>query len=125
MYIGDYQSLDNTRLIIDRKQSIAEVAQNATVGHTRFKNELLRLDSINGKMYILIEQDRIDRKSITRLEDVISWKPKYGLVKGDRIYRIMRAWQNCHNIEYVFCAKRDTGNKIIELLKNEKGQLND
>ena len=121
MYIGDYQSIDDCRLLIDRKQNIAEVAQNATVEHARFKNELLRLDSICGKMYILIEQDKIDRVPITKLEDVIKWVPKYGKIKGDRVYRIMKAWSNCHNIEYVFCAKKDTGKKIIELLKTKRG----
>jgi ERCC4-type nuclease len=124
MYIGDYCNLHNPLVLIDRKQNIAEIAQNAISGHDRFKNELIRLDSIGGKMFILIEQDKIDKKRITCLEDVILWSPKYGDIKGDRIYRILKTWQNKHNIEYVFCAKKDTGKRIIELLQTEEGGAN-
>ena len=120
MYIGDYHSLDNPRLIIDRKQNIAEIAQNAISGHARFKNELLRLDSIGGMMYILIEEDKINKVPITCLEDIIHWVPKHGQIMGERIYRILRSWKNSHNIEYVFCSKKDTGKRIIELLNNGK-----
>lgn len=71
-------------------------------------------------MYILIEQDKIDGKPITCLEDLILWAPKYGEIMGDRIYRILKSWQSKHNIEYVFCSKRQTGAKIIELLQGPK-----
>ena len=119
LYIGDYCNIHNPLVLIDRKQDIQEIAQNATTDHARFKAELCRLDDIGGKMYILIEQDKIDGKPITCLEDVILWAPKYGEVMGDRIYRILKSWQNKHNIEYVFCSKRNTGKKIIELLQCE------
>lgn len=116
LYIGDYVNLEHPLILIDRKQNIAEIAQNATSGHKRFKAELERLDSINGKMYILIEQNKIDGKPIGSLEDIILWAPKFGEIMGDRIYRVLKAWQNKHNIEYVFCAKRNTGKEIIRLL---------
>lgn len=119
LYIGDYCSLTNPLVLIDRKQNIQEIAQNATIGHDRFKRELLRLDEIGAKMYILIEQDRIDGKRIEGLEDVILWEPKHGTIMGDRIYRVLRSWQNKHNVEYVFCNKKQTGAKIIELLRKE------
>lgn len=122
MYIGDYVSLENPLVLIDRKQNIAEIAQNAISGHKRFKAELERLDSIGGKMYILIEQDKIDGKPIQGLEDLILWAPKYGEIFGDRIYRILKAWQNKHNIEYVFCSKRNTGKEIIRLLSGQKNE---
>lgn len=116
LYIGDYCNLERPLVLIDRKQNIQEIAQNAISGHDRFKNELIRLDEIGGKMFILIEQDSIDGKRIDSLEDIILWQPKYGQVLGDRIYRILKSWSNKHNIEFVFCNKRNTGKKIIELL---------
>lgn len=120
LYIGDYCNPENPFLLIDRKQNIAEIAQNAISGHARFKRELQRLDEVDGKMYILIEQDKIDGKPITCLEDIILWAPKFGEIMGDRIYRILKSWQNKHNIEYVFCSKKETGKKIVELLGGEK-----
>ncbi len=119
MYVGDYCNIYNPLVLIDRKQDIQEIAQNACKGHARFKAELCRLDDIGGKMYILIEQDKIDGKPITCLEDIILWAPKYGEIMGDRIYRVLKSWRNKHNIEYVFCNKRNTGKKIIELLQCE------
>ena len=131
MYIGDYCNLHNPLVLIDRKQNITEIAGNATEPRknveidgkilrlNRFEKELYRLKKIGGKMFILIEQDKIDGKKIETLEDVILWENKHGTVQGDRIYRILKSWQNKHNIEYVFCAKRDTGKRIIELLRGD------
>ena len=113
----DRQGVRYISSIIDRKQNIAEIAQNATGGHDRFKRELMRLDEMGAKMYILIEQDRIDGKPIESIEDIMFWEPKYGQVMGMRIYRILDAWQHKHNIEYVFCNKRNTGKEILRLLE--------
>lgn len=121
VYVGDYVALENPLVLIDRKQNIAEIAQNATSGHDRFKRELERLDAIGAKMYILIEQDKIDGKSIESLEDIILWAPKYGEVIGERVYRVLRSWQYKYNIEYVFCSKRNTGKEIIRLLAGGAG----
>ena len=120
MFVGDYCDLSNPLVIIDRKQNIAELAQNATSQHDRFKRELLRLDEIGGKMYILVEQDKIDGVKIQSLEDVMMWKPRFGKIIGLQIYRILSAWQHKHNIEYVFCSKANTGKEIIRLLEDSK-----
>lgn len=120
MFVGDYCDLSNPLVIIDRKQNIAELAQNATSQHDRFKRELLRLDEIGGKMYILVEQDKIDGTKIQSLEDVMMWKPRFGKIIGLQIYRILSAWQHKHNIEYVFCSKANTGKEIIRLLEDSK-----
>lgn len=120
MFVGDYCDLSNPLVIIDRKQNIAELAQNATSQHDRFKRELLRLDEIGGKMYILVEQEKIDGKKIQSLEDVMMWKPRFGKIIGLQIYRILSAWQHKHNIEYVFCSKANTGKEIIRLLEDSK-----
>jgi hypothetical protein len=119
LYVGDYINMERPLVIIDRKQNIAEIAQNATSDHKRMKRELERLDEMGAKMYFLIEQDTIDGKPITCLEDVMLWEPKYGAIIGERVYRILRAWQYKHNVEYVFCSKRNTGKEILRLLGTE------
>lgn len=116
MYVGDYCDLERPLVIIDRKQNIAEVAQNATSGHARFKRELLRLDEMGAMMYILVEQDTIDGKPIESIEDVMLWKPKFGEVVGLQVYRIMAAWEHKHRVKFVFCSKRNTGKEILKLL---------
>ena len=111
--------MERPLVIIDRKQNIAEIAQNATSDHKRMKRELERLDEMGAKMYFLIEQDRIDGKPIAGLEDIMLWEPKFGSIIGERVYRILRAWQHKHNVEYVFCSKRNTGKEILRLLGTE------
>lgn len=116
LYVGDYVNLENPLVFIDRKQSIAEIAQNATSGHARVKRELERLKKIGGKMYFLIEQDRIGSKRIKSLDDIMLWTPKFGTINGMQVYKILRAWLAKYDIEYVFCGKKNTGKEIIRLL---------
>lgn len=120
LYVGDYVNLENPFVFIDRKQSIAEIAQNATSGHARVKRELKRLKKIGGKMYFLIEQDRIGSKRIKSLDDIMLWTPKYGTINGMQIYKVLRAWLAKYDIEYVFCGKKNTGKEIIRLLGGGK-----
>ena len=94
------------------------MANNATQGHERFKRELERLTAINGKMYILIEEN------LNSLEDVQEWKSPvkrdgtpYTKLQGRTLYKIMLSWQHRHNIEFVFCHKNGTAKKILELLE--------
>lgn len=120
LYVGDYVNLENPLVFIDRKQSIAEIAQNATSGHARVKRELKRLKKIGGKIYFLIEQDRIGSKRIKSLDDIMLWTPKYGTINGMQIYKVLRAWLAKYDIEYVFCGKKNTGKEIIRLLGGGK-----
>ena len=118
LYIGDYQRADNPLLLVDRKQNLIEIANNATKGHTRFKGELERLTAIGGKMYILVEE------KMDSLEDVQNWEsPRkkdgtpYTKLEGRTLYKILASWQHRHNIEFVFCHKNGTARKILELLE--------
>lgn len=120
LYVGDYVNLENPLVFIDRKQSIAEIAQNATSGHARVKRELERLKKIGGKMYFLIEQDRIGSKRIKSLDDIMLWTPKFGTINGMQVYKVLRAWLAKYDIEYVFCGKKNTGKEIIRLLGGER-----
>ena len=42
LYCGDYQSLDNGRLVVDRKKDLNELCGNVTQQHERFRRELIR-----------------------------------------------------------------------------------
>ena len=42
LLVGDYMSLDNPRLIIDRKQNLQELCGNVCQQHERFKKELIK-----------------------------------------------------------------------------------
>ena len=122
LYVGDYMSFDNPRLIIDRKQNLNELYQNLCHQHKRFKDELIRANEAGIKLIILIEHGG----KIKSLEDVKLWdNPRLEknpfAWNGMRMYKVMLTTGQKYGIEYVFCTKNKTGEKILEIL-SEKNQ---
>ena len=117
LYVGDYQSLDNPRLVIDRKKDLQEICGNVTQQHERFQRELLRAQEAEIQLIILIEHG----DDIQSLEDVYFWdnprlskSPK--ATTGKSLYRSLCTIRDRYNVRFEFCAKRETGQKIMELL---------
>lgn len=117
--VGDYINLDNPKIAIDRKQSLAEVAVNVGQDHARFKRELERAQEYGIHLIFLVEHGG----SIKTLEDVQNWnnprlKEHPLALTGTRLYKIMLTMQNKYGIEWLFCDKRCTGKRIIEILSS-------
>lgn len=55
LYCGDYQSLDNAKLCIDRKKDLQELCGNVCQQHERFKSELIRAREAGIQLIVLIE----------------------------------------------------------------------
>lgn len=135
MYVGDYQSLDNPRLVIDRKKNLQELCGNVCQQHERFKAELIRALQQNIKIVILVEHG----EDVKTLEDVwfwenprkheIRWKTVNGkrvrtvqsekAVDGPQLYRSLKTIKDRYNVDFVFCTKEQTGQKIVEILNND------
>ncbi len=81
----------------------------------RFLNEVRRCHEKKIKLYVLIEHGG----RIKNLEDVRAWTPKYGYIKGEEIYRRMVRLNLMYGVEFVFCDKRCTARRIIEILTKE------
>ena len=116
--VGDYISLDNPRLTVDRKQNLLEVVQNVCQGHDRFVRELKRANEYGIKLVVLIEHSH----RIKRLEDVVHWKnPRLAIsplaVSGERLYKIMCSLRDKYGVEWQFCDKQHTGRRIIQILE--------
>lgn len=117
LLVGDYMSLDNPRLIIDRKQNLLELCQNLCQDHDRFRAEAKLAKECGIRLIILVEHG----EGIKALEDVIFWEnprrqtsPK--AVNGDRLYKIMRTFSRKYGVEFQFCEKSETGRVIVEQL---------
>ncbi len=115
--VGDYQSLDNAKLVVDRKQSLSELCGNVCQQHDRFKAELERANTYGIKLIVLCEHG----KDITCLNDVIGWvNPRLSqsplAMSGERLYKVLSAMSKKYNVDFVFCAKANTGREIIRLL---------
>lgn len=127
LFIGDYQDYANPFLLIDRKQSIQELAANCTRDHERFKRELERAKSVGAKLVILVEQNRYkDRDKWIHVEDIpdlMLWESPHTTIRGEKVYRVLRAWMAKYDIEVVFCDKRQTGKRILEILYGNEEKL--
>lgn len=114
MDVADYQIENKDNLVIDRKQNLDELSRNLTnrSDHARFWKEVRRAKQRNIKMIILCEHGG----QIKSIKDVANWKSKYSPVSGrvlmEEIYRVHISY----SVDFVFCDKRSTGRKIIELL---------
>ena len=117
---ADYFNPARPDVIIDRKQSLLEVASNVVQDRKRFLREVERCNRSGCRMIVLVEHS----PRIRRLEDVIGWvNPRLKVsplaVSGDRLFRIMKAMEIKYGIEWQFCGKQQTGRRIIELLRSE------
>ena len=115
--VGDYMSLDNPRLVIDRKQNLSELCQNVCQDHKRFRSELERANEYGIKLIILCEHGG----AVKELKDVIHWiNPRLRLspmaMSGERLYKVLSAMGEKYGVRFEFCKKADTGRRILELL---------
>lgn len=117
LYVGDYVNLENSFLVVDRKQNLLEVCSNVCQQHKRFVNEIKRAKATGIKIIFLVEHG----ENIKSLEDVKNWvnprlKESPLAVSGERLYKILSTLERKYGVEFRFCDKRNTGKKIIEIL---------
>ena len=117
LYIGDYMNMDNPRVVIDRKQNCSELANNLFAQHRRFYDEVRRAKEHGIKLIILCEHGG----QIHNIDDVREWNnPRLktypnsvtGRTLSDALFRLHISY----GVDILFCDKRQTGTKIIELL---------
>ena len=113
---GDYLNTDNPTVRVERKASLGELAHNLlSPDRKRFYNEIRRGRDEGLKLVILCEHG----PGIHSIKDVRNWQPKYGKVTGkalaDAIFRLEMAY----GVPTLFCGKRSTGKRIIEILSSD------
>ena len=120
LLFGDYMDWGRPHIVIDRKQNIAELAKNCTSEHERFRRELERAQRANSTLIILVEQNRYrDRDRwihVETIEDLMLWSSPHTTIRGEKVYRVLRSWMFKYPIQVVFCDKRQTGKKILEII---------
>ena len=135
LYVGDYQSLDNGRLVIDRKKDLQELCGNVCQQHERFRAELLRAQEAGIQIIILCEHG----PDINNLQDVyfwqnprkheVKWKTVNGrriktvesskAVDGEQLYKSLITMRDKYGVRFEFCTQDITGQRIKELLDGE------
>ena len=112
---GDYMMEGQPELVVDRKQNLSELAHNLlSPDRARFYREVRRARESGIRLVILCEE-----RGINGLEDVRGWAPKYGKASGkalaDAIFKLWIAYQ----VPVLYCDKRSTGKRIVELLTKD------
>ena len=120
---GDYQNPENPLVIIDRKQSLQEVAANVTKDHDRFVRELELAKELGYKLIVLVEEPNIDK-----LVDVCSWynwrrKKNPRAINGKTLYKIMLTMRDKYGFEWEFTTKQKCGKRIVELLERKENEI--
>lgn len=114
--VADYQIEENERLVIDRKQNLDECCTNLCSKDTsRFWREVRLAKERGIKMIVLVEHSR-NYKSI---KDVINWKSRYTRVSGKQLMEEMYRVHIAYGVEWLFCSKKETGKRIMEILNND------
>lgn len=111
--IGDYMLEGKDNISIDTKQNLDEIASNVFDESGRFMREVRKAYQNKVKLIVLIEQGG----KIKSIEDVPQWNSKHSKITGrglsNRLFRIHVAY----GTEFLFCDKRVTGKRIVELLE--------
>lgn len=111
---GDYMIYKDNSVVIDRKDSLLEMAHNlcSTLEHERIKAEIQRAKDDGCKEFIFL----IAESKIKSVEDIKNWSSPYTKVKGETLLKIMITMKNKYGVRFIIVPKKDMGKKIIELL---------
>ena len=120
LLFGDYADYNRPGIVVDRKQNIAELAKNVTVERARFIAELERARAANAQLVILVEQNRYkDRDkwiSVKDISDLMLWSNPHTKIRGEKVFRVLSELTYKYNISVIFCDKRVTGKRILEII---------
>lgn len=109
---GDYQIEGKQNISVDRKKDMTEMYNCVVNDKSRFMKEVRRCYEKHIKLYVLIEHGG----QIKSLADVPNWKPKYGTISSREIAERLYRLHISYGVEFLFCDKRSTGRRIVELL---------
>lgn len=111
---GDYLNTESPHLRVERKGGLQELSMNMFAKKRQFMNEVRRAHDGGLRMVVLCEEPKI-----RTLAEVAGWVNKYGKVSGRRLQDEIYKLEVGYNIPVIFCDKRSTGRKIVEILSEE------
>jgi ERCC4-type nuclease len=111
---GDYQIEGCPGVTVDRKQNLSELSRNLMnkTDHSRFWREVRRAKERKEKLFVLVEHGC----GVKSIEDVASWRDQYSGVSGRMLVDEISRVSVSYGVNFVFCDKRSTAKKIIEIL---------
>jgi ERCC4-type nuclease len=114
---GDYMFYKNNNVVIDRKNSLLELAGNLchTSEHERIKREIQRSKEDGCKEFIFLISD----SKIKTVEDIKNWSSPHTKVKGFTLLKIMQTMAKKYGVKFIICPRKKMGEKILQLLNKK------
>ena len=111
---GDYKLYKDNSVVIDRKDSLLELAGNLchTSEHQRINREIERAKKDNCKDFIFL----ISENKIKSAEDIANWTSPHTKVKGETLLKIMRKMKEKYGVRFIIVPKKNMPEMIIKLL---------
>ena len=111
---GDYMLYKDNSIVIDRKDSLLELAGNLchTLEHQRINREITRSKEDGCKDFIFL----IAESKIKSVEDIKNWSSPHTKVKGEILLKIMTTMKQKYGVRFIIVPKKQMGAKIIQLL---------
>lgn len=111
---GDYMLYKNNNVVIDRKDSLLELAGNLchTLEHQRINREITRAKEDGCKDFIFL----ISESKIKSIEDIKNWSSTHTKVKGATLLKIMQTMKERYGVRFIICKRSEMGKRILELL---------
>lgn len=130
MDTADYMVEGQPNIVVDRKQNLDEICANLTYkgkkanenggkgipsNVARFWREVRRAYEDKIKLVVLIEHGT----NIKSLADVAAWGGSRSGISGRRLLGEMDRLTAAYGVEWRFCDKSETAEKILEILNNK------
>jgi len=111
---GDYMLYKDNSVVIDRKDSLLELAGNLchTNEHERIKREIARAKEDGCKDFIFL----IAESKIKSVEDIKNWSSPHTKVVGSTLLKIMQTMKQKYGVRFIIVSRKDMPKKIIDLL---------
>lgn len=111
--VGDYM-VEGGKVSVDRKQNLSELATNLMnrTDKPRFWREVRRAKERGIKLIVLCEHGG----KVKNIQSVAQWSSPYSQVSGKALMREIYRLHISYGVDFIFCSKRSTGKKIVELL---------
>lgn len=123
LYVGDYQLATRGDVVVDTKKDVLELCMDICRDHKRFSEECKKAHDAGIKLVILTEE-LLPSGGIANWKSPV-WKTttarhKAGeaisKVNPETLYKAIHTMCSRYGVEFHFCHKDETGDRIIDIL---------
>ena len=116
LYAGDVKLLNDTKVIIDLKANIEEIAHNLcnSLEHARVKREIEKAREIGCEDFIFLI-----KSNVKSADDLINWSSNKTKIKGSVLIKVMSTMKERYGCRFIFTTRANAPKKIIELLSKK------